>query len=546
MKKELFNKVLSLNDSIAPQYFSVQEEGICYFDRVNIEEGRFWHVREGRQSIVLETDGGQGVLDEKGNMYVLNAGEKTTLIPIINNKNGEPIELPGLFYDFKISHGGSYVFLGNDNGSNLIHITNSNGVTMAEIHIPELVFASCLALDKENIYVGGIEKGGGLVIACLNYLGSINKCWSLVCSPKERLVGKLQLYGNKIIVLIGGTYDTIGVLDIGRDDFKEISMKKLSIKSCADLQVFNDQLYLLSGKSIMSMDVEELEELADVPAYGMHKRNREHLSYEYLMYTRSMRSQAISSVLPGVIFSSLITLMLMITGQIAFAGYLQQGEFQLLMAVVGVYLIASLKNITALADKASRVDSLLSLYNESGSLASRFAFPCLASFTIFAFVYLLGYPGIGSMYGWIAGAVAMIMFSAIQIRSLRKLKREKDDVIVELLREDDLETEMSIRAVLRSMKRQGCEEMLIKIATEDKAIMRRINKWASTRKGIIGDLKPAQKGEDTISVTLDFSRRDIRYSRFSIAMDYISYLKNSTIISAMDIQCCSSTEKLKK
>jgi hypothetical protein len=545
MKKELFNKSINLKDSIAPQYFSVQEDGICYFDRINAEEGRFWHIREGQHSIVFEIDKGQGMLDENGNMYILDTRERTTLVPIQDQKLQEPVELEGIFYDYKISQSGSYVFLGNDKGSNIIQLKAASGADTAEIHVPELVFASCLALDKENIYLGGIEKGGRLAVASINYLGSINRSWVLDCSSKERFVGKLQLYGQKIIMLIGGAYDTIGILNMEGGEFREIEMGRLNLKGCADLQVFNDQIYMLSGKAIMSIDIKALEEMVQYPAYGLHIKNRDSFSYEYLMYTKSMRNQVLSSMLPAVVFSSFITILLMITGQIYFESYLQQGIFQLFMAIVGVYLISSMRNITDLVDKSLRVDNLLGLYNESGSIASRYAFPLLASGTILSFIYLLGFPGTGRLYSLIAGALSMIIFSSLQIQSLRKLKLEKDDVIVELLRDDDLETEMAIRAALRSMKSQGCEEMLINIATVDKAIVHRIDRWASTRKGIIGEMSPAVTSNNIISVTLDFSKRDIRYSRFSIAMDYISYLKKSAIISIMDIQGNHLTNKSK-
>lgn len=537
MKKELFNKSINLKDSIAPQYFSVQEDGIRYFDRINAEEGRFWYIREGQHSIVLEIDRGQGMLDENGSMYILDARERTTLFPIQNGKYQEPIELAGVFYDFKISRGGSYVFLGNNNGSNIIQLKAASGADMAEIHVPELVFASCLELDKENIYLGGIERGGRLAVASINYLGSINRSWTLDCSSKERFVSKLQLYGQKIIMLISGAYDTIGILDMEGGGFKEVEMNRLRLKGCADLQVFKDQVYLLSGKTIISMDINALEEMARQTVYGLHIRNKDSLSYEYLMYTKSMRRQVFSSILPAVIFSSFITILLLMTGQICFESYLQQGIFQLFMAIIGVYLISSLRNIKDLLDKSTRVDNLLGLYNESSSLASKYAFPLMAASTAFAFVYLLGFPGLLRLYAWIAGALAMILFSILQIKSLRKLKLEKDDVIVELLRDDDLETEMAIRATLRSMKSQGCEEMLINIASVDKAIIRRVDRWASTRKGIIGEVAPAVIDNNIISVKLDFSKRDIRYSRFSIAMDYISYLRKCTAISTMDIQC---------
>lgn len=536
MKRERFKKSINLKDSIAPQYFSIQEDGIYYFDRINAEEGRFWCINESRHSIVLEIDRGQGMLDDNGNMYILDTNVRTTFIPIHNKKFQEPIELEGAFYDFKVSQGGSYVFLGNDNGNNIIKIKAASGTDIAEIHIPELVFASCLELGGENIYLGGIEREGKLTVSSMNYIGAINRSWVLDCSYKERFIGKLQLYGEKIIMLISGAYDTIGILDMNVGEFREIEMGWLNLKGCADFQVFNDQIYILSGKDIVSMDIRALEEISRRPAHGFHMKNKDSFSYEYLMYTKSMRNHVPSSVLPAVIFSSLITILLMVTGQVHFKSYLQQGVFELFMSVIGVYLISSLRNITKLVDKSSRVDYLLDLYNESGSLASKYAFPLLASSTVFAFIYLLGFPDMGGLYAWISGALAMALFTALQVGSLSKLKLEKDDVIVELLRDDDLETEMAIRAALRSMKSRGCEKMLINISTDDKAVVHRIDRWANTRRGIIGGVGPAVVDGHVISVTLDFSKRDIRYSRFSIVMDYISYIRKCAAISIMDIQ----------
>jgi len=545
MKKDLFNKSINLKDSIAPQYFNIQEDGICYFDRINSEEGRFWRIREGQHSIVLEIDRGQGMLDQNGNMYILDTNERTTFIPIKDKRFQEPIELKGIFYDFKVSQGGSYVFLGNKNGSNIIQIKAMSGADTAEIHIPELLFASCLELDGENIYLGGIERGGRLAVVSMNYIGVINRRWILNCSFKERFIAKLQLYGEKIIMLISGAYDTIGILDTKEGEFREVEMGRLNLKGCADLQVFKDQIYILSGKNIMSMDIRALEEISYHPSHGFHIRIKDSFCYEYLMYTKSMRNHVPSSILPAVIFSSLITILLMATEQVHFKSYLQQGIFELFMTIVGVYLISSLRNITKLVDKSSRIDYLLDLYNESGSLASKYAFPLMVASTIFAFVYLLRFPDMGSLYACISGALAMILFSTLQFQSLRKLKVEKDDVIVELLRDVDIETEMAIRAALRSMKSQGCEKMLINIATDDKKIVRRIDRWANTRRGIIGEVGPAVVNNNIISVTLDFSKRDIRYSRFSIAMDYISYIRKCSAISMMDIQINNTTSKNK-
>ena len=536
MKKELFNKSINLKDSIAPQYFSIREDGIYYFDRINTEEGRFWCIKEGRHSIVLEIDRGQGMLDYNGNMYILDTNERTSFIPIQGKKFQEPIEMEGAFYDFKVSQGGSYVFLGNDNGNNIIKIKSAGGADTAEIYIPELLFASCLELGGENIYLGGIEKEGKLAVTSMNYIGTINRSWVLDCSYKERFVGKLQLYGEKIIILISGAYDTIGILDMKEGEFREVEMGTLNLKGCADFQVFNDQIYILSGKNIVSMDIRALEEISCHPAHGLHIKNKDTFSYEYLMYTKSMRNHVPSSVLPAVIFSSLVTILLMATEQVHFKSYLQQGLFELFMSVIGVYLISSLWNITKLVDKSSRVDYLLDLYNESGSLASKYAFPLLVASTVFAFVYLLGFPDMGCLHACISGASAMVLFTALQVGCLRKLRLEKDDVIVDLLRDDDLETEVAIRSILKSMKSRGCEKMLINIATDDKAIIRRIDRWANTRRGIIGGVGPAVVDGHIVSVTLDFSKRDIRYSRFSIAMDYISYIRKCAAISIMDIQ----------
>ena len=544
MKKELLSKTLSLKNSIAPQYFSVQEESIYYFHRVNTEEGRFWFIKEGHQGILFETDGGQGIFDEKGNMYILSAGGKTTLTPIENGRLQMPIELEGMFYDFKISQGGSYVFLGNKEGNTVIQIKNSMRGDSGEIPVTKLIFASCLALDKENIYLGGLEKAGELAIVSMNYLGCIKDSWLLECSSRERLIGKLQIYGNKLLMLIGGAYDTIGILDLESREFKEIRMEAMHLKGCTDFQIFKDEVYLMDGKTLVSLELNTLEGLAKTPGYGFSLKNRDSISYEYLMYTRSMRNLAVLSILPAVIASSLITIMLLITGQIYFKSYAGQAIFQLLLAVIGDYLIASLRNVAALSDKASRIDNLLSLYNERGSFGAYYTFPILASSTIFAFVYLIGYPGMGSMYAWIAGALAMIMFSSLQITCIRKLRLEKDDVIVELLWDDDIETEMEIRAALRSMKNQGCEEMLISIATPDEGIIHWIDKWVCSRKSIIGEMEAVNRKDDGItSITLDFSKRDIRYSRFSIAMDYISYLRKGVEIRDMHIQCCPTLRK---
>jgi hypothetical protein len=539
MKRVQHEKKYNLQGAIAPQYFSICEENIYYFDRINPYEGRFY-CYDGKESrLLFEMGEGQGIFDNNGGMYFLHTDDTTSFKKLSCDGNDEKsFELDGMYYDFKINESGNYIFLGYKNGINIISIKNRDGIEIGGITLQGLAFASTLGLNEDYIYLVGFDEKNVFKLVKMNYIGNIERTWNIMVGSKQRLISKIELYKDYAVMLIGGAYDSIVILNLRDEKIKEINPSSLELGNFVDFSLLDGSVYILDGRNITVISFEDMLGVFQRLDYSLFRISFDYVFYQHIMFTKTMMKNIKYSLVPSLIISLAVYIFL-IRGSIAgfdslFHEILLAGS----VFCIFTYIATSIQNILALGDKSWRIERLLEMYNGKGGFAELYLPPLYMSVVSFSLAYLLLYPPARASYSLMVAAIAMILSSAFSVTAYRRIKNQEPDIIVDLLKDDDIEVQGYIKTVVENLKLKKSEVLRIDILTFDgKEKLDIANRWAKTRKGIIrGDIA-LSSGAGNITAIIDLSKRDIRYSRFTIIMDYICYIKRKVNIKEIQIEC---------
>lgn len=92
-------EIYKLDGAIVPQLFIERDGDIYFFDKINPHEGRFCRFQKGEVKVVLEVGEGQGIINHRGEIYLLQIGETTVISKYkLDGQMDRTISMDGIFF----------------------------------------------------------------------------------------------------------------------------------------------------------------------------------------------------------------------------------------------------------------------------------------------------------------------------------------------------------------------------------------------------------------------------------------------------------------
>jgi hypothetical protein len=194
------------------------------------------------------------------------------------------------------------------------------------------------------------------------------------------------------------------------------------------------------------------------------------------------------------------------------------------MSLIGIVFI--------ITDKAKRIEFLLDIYNCNIVIKSYLFYSFV---TFFCLSFLSGYPAysfiLDLFYGVFFSSVVYVL-AKISERVVRKKKR---DVYIELLSDEDAALSCYVKKTLKIISKEN-EKLVIDLLIEGNDGLYTAKKWAKSRGKIIGRVVNLTQDNERLKAIIDLSNRDKKYARYSILMDYISYIKRNVKVKEIEIK----------
>jgi hypothetical protein len=295
-----------------------------------------------------------------------------------------------------------------------------------------------------------------------------------------------------------------------------------------------DKLLMLSGGAIYEYEIKRLinEKVSNERHYL--KIDFTTLSYQYLMLSRGIKDRLILSLNLSAIATVLILMFFYYENIISSTSTLRITTAVLCFFWLFGIITAFTITFIALMNKALRIEYLLYICRTdiNNSLFS----PILAGITYFCFMTLLFLPNLYIIRCIVAGFIFSIVIYFLDLAFVRKVRTQSKDVIVELLSEEG-HLKSYIRSALENIGIKSNEIISIHIVVDGKIRVKEVDRWFKSRKGIIRNDIRVIVENDKISMVMDLSKRDIKYSRLSIIMDYVCFIKGKAKIKEIQIGC---------
>lgn len=536
MKKIFPKEILKLENAVAPETFSVNNEEILYFDRVNKHEGRFCKLYSRSEYFETEIDEFQGILINEGQKYIINIdNDKTKIIRLSEDGEcKEIINVEGIFFDIRRNETGNYVCLGNENSVSIIKIFNEEGRVLKDIRPKNIIFASSIYLHNDNIYLGVVDDNNCIKVYELNYLGSIEAYWDIKIKSQNRIVSKMCIYCNYIFMLVEGRSVSLIILDREDGSTREIFSQSLGVDYIIDFDIYKGIIYILWGRSIYTFNCDEVMGIEYSKASINFGLNIELLYYRYYMYSQGLKDQIKFSLFAAFVPSMMIYIFL----NNSFFQYIRgfsRLRLSVYLYIIIFYFIASVKNIFTMGIKEFRIEYLLSSFREC-DFKKEFEVPLFFGLTSYAMVEIGMYP----YYNILASALVLLftalLFYGIECLCAKKIKVMNRDMVVELLEDSDIQTFDYIRKVVKNLRQNHLEKLYIEIVSNKRIDEGSLNRWKNSRSYIIGQSVIVNIEDNKIIAEMDLSKRDIKYSRFSIIMDYVCFIKSIGQIKEIQVE----------
>ncbi|MEF9951547.1 MAG: hypothetical protein RR840_06265 [Clostridium sp.] len=504
MTKNLFTE---LKGSIAPQGFGVVNDEFVYFEKLNPEEGRFFTYSNGEMNIIQSIYESHGLIEENSLLEV-KIGSETTYR--ILNMKGNEVNLNGVYFDFKIDSSDNLLCLGHDSVDSIITIVNSLGETIRKIEIPSLFFASSLYVNGEDIYVSGFTKDNKFKIVKINYIGALLEEYIIDAPSRDRLISKIEMIDNYMLLSITGKNDSVLVLDTKSKMIKEVNYKSFSLDEILDIKVYRDRIYILSSKKVYSYDIDEILIIGEKRGYIPFFRENIKLTYIYFMIVALIKDYFLISA--AISLSIYIILSVIIGIDLSFI----EGVFIVWAASGSIALTAG---VTSIRKKSNRVNKLLDIQRDNNNNSIERS---LFIFTIFISIISLLFIGDFRIMNVIIYALTLVFTVTIDYTLQGFINHKKDDIVIELLDGSKYLTRSIKSLVSESVSNN---KLLINIKLEDDFNSSYLAKWNETRGFIVGgDINYVLLNKTVISV-VDLTNRDIKYSKTSILTDLICYIE---------------------
>lgn len=536
MKKVSPIEILKLENAIAPETFSVNEDEIFYFDRINKYEGRFCKSGNKGGYLEIEVDESQGIWTHEGEKYLININNNNTKIERFSEEGEwkEIISIEGLFFDLRKNETDNYACLGNENSVTIIKIFNEEGRILKDIRPENIMFGSSIYLYGDYIYLGAVDNNNCFKVFELNYLGKINAYWDIRINSQNRIISKICIYYNYIFMLVEGRSTSLIILDRLDGSIKEIFSQNLGLNSIIDFEIYKDNIYILSGRNIYTFNCSDIIYIEGSKAPIHLKLNSDFLYYRYHIYSEGLKDQIKFSLFTALVPSILI-LIFLINRFFQYINSFNLLRLACLIYVIILYFIASIKNIFTMGRKEYRIEYLLSSCREC-DFKKEFEVPLFFGCTSFAMVEFGMYPDSNINISALVFVFTGLLFYGIKYICVRNIKEMNRDMVVELLEDSDIQTFDYIRKVVKNLRQNNAEKFCIEIVSGKRINERSLNRWKNSRNYILGQNIIVHLEDNKIIAEMDLSKRDIKYSRFSIIMDYVCFIKSIGQIKEIQVE----------
>ncbi|QCX34038.1 hypothetical protein FDN13_10140 [Caloramator sp. E03] len=511
-------KKVKLNNSIVPQVFIKKDDGIIYFDRINPDEARFCILDDnGEKNFEVST--GQGIITLNGDMYIADIKNGTILKKYLPSGEVErSIKIEGIFYDFKISAYGELICLGNIGSETVIKIYSNNFNEMCTIFVKDIFFGSCIFLEEDKIYVAGFDKNMNFEIVKINYIGSMLNKWHIDYKYNKKIIVKMEKYKNYFIMLTIGKKGNMMLYDADKNILREIYPDDFEIENFLDFNIYGDTISILGERYILDVQIE------DILNYNHRKKIKKFIFqsqmfyYTYAMYYSNLSTEILflcKYTVPFVFVFYIISLIIKFPIDILALLYF--------LPILN-FTIASIKSFILFLKKSKRIEQLLYI-NQFEGLKDINILPFYMSLTVFCIEGFINYPNFYILPNVLIAILFYFTFYYISKFAIEYIKNNNDSIVIELLKSDDLIFKEYINNIVRCLKEKKSEKILIEIIADEDINSIIPLKWQRSRKSIIRGFK-FDVNSNCLKTLLDFSKRDIKYSRIGILTDYISYMKN--------------------
>lgn len=523
VKIPVFN-TCELSDSIVPQVFIKRDGEIIYFDKINPDEGRFYSVSSQGERIFFEIGEGQGIITDSGDLYAAEAGEDTILTKYSTQGKAEKmVRLNGVFFDFKKNDSGDMICLGNIGGKTIIKILNKNMDEIYTIEPKGILFGSCVYVEKDDIYIGGFDNKNIFKLLNMNYIGNIKAQWDVDVDSRERIISKIIRYNEYFFMLVTGRRESIVILNKKDGLIREFIPRDFGLKDFTDFNIYGNIMSILSGKIIYDMNINSILSFKFKRIDIQKTFDIGFLFYIYVMYYGRLEKEIALCFKTSV----MVTFLLFLTSY--YLKYIDVLNIPMLMLGFSSlwiinFTIASVRNIIAFSNKAIRIEQLLLVYGSPDGEGIRMT-SIYMGITALCFMEIISFPDLNIIICTIIGALTFLIFSFVDKAALSWIKKENSGVVIELLNDENVVFKDYIKSAVKCLKEKNSERLSIELVTDrepDKDISWR---WFKSRRGIIKNDIKTIVSSNRITTVLDLSKRDIKYSRQSILMDYICFIK---------------------
>lgn len=526
-------KTIYIPYCIAPQTFALKDGQIFYFDRINNFEGRLCKTDGNNSYELFETGEGQGVITANADFYMIEIEEKTKISRYdLSGESKIIAELSGMYFDFKFDCSNNLICLGNIEGATVISIFGKQGNHIIDIKPNNLIFVSSINIFNDDIVLGAIDSNNLFKIMAINYMGKVIKEWNIKINSKNRIISKILKYKDYYIILSSGQRDSISILDINSGYIREIFPHQVGLKCFFDFNIYDDSIYILNDKKISKWDMEEFISFkAEKNRYKYHL-DLDYSAYNCLLYFEILKRQ--------------LKLNIKVSLPAAFILYMYAARFKLLYGIdlftnavlfICFFWIINLSMsligiVFIITDKAKRIEFLLDIYNCNIVIKSYLFYSFV---TFFCLSFLSRYPAysfiLDLFYGVFFSSVVYVL-AKISERVVRKKKR---DVYIELLSDEDAALSCYVKKTLKIISKEN-EKLVIDLLIEGNDGLYTAKKWAKSRGKIIGRVVNLTQDNERLKAIIDLSNRDKKYARYSILMDYISYIKRNVKVKEIEIK----------
>lgn len=517
--------VFNLENAVAPETFAVSGGQIFYFDRINKYESRFCRLFNGCGYLEAEVDEVQGIITHEGEKYLMKIDTNFTSIERLlgQDRFQEVIRPEGIFFDIGKNETGNFVCLGNLNSATIIKILTGSGRVLNDIWPENIIFGSSICLQGEYIYLGAVDSCNNFRILKLNYLGKVEESIKVSVNSEDRIIGRIYIYYDYIFILVAGKQSSLVILDRAKCSLKEIFPERFGISHIVDFRIYGDYVYILDGRDIHVFECRNALQLEN-GGKTTFRFSLESLYYRYHIYSRGLRDQVsfslFAAALPVFPVSALLAARIL-------ESIGRWGIFIIscCLYIITVYFAAMVKNIFTMGKKESRIEYLLSSCKELG-INEKLKVPVFLGAAAFAIAELDMYPKWDLAFPLLAFLLTGLVFYGIEMLCAKKIRAMSRDMVVELLEDEDMQIFEHIRGVVRKLKMENGQKLSIEIVLDKRIKRKYLDRWRDTRNYITGQNISLEIEDNRVLAHMDLSKRDIKYSCFSIIMDYVCYIKS--------------------